>query len=160
MAIYLDFDGIKGNVTAEGYVDMIQLDHFAFGIHRGITMDAGNMTNREATRPALSEVTVSKAMDCSCTNLFKAGVAGVEGKTATIRVVRTGAAGNDEFLSYELENCMVSSYSISGDAENEPQEQISLSYTKIIAQYKDSDATHGKQKQTVAGFDLVKCASV
>jgi len=32
--IYLNYDGIKGNVTAEGYKDMIRLRHFKFDLFR------------------------------------------------------------------------------------------------------------------------------
>ena len=41
MAIYMEYEGLKGNVTAAGYEGMIQLDFFAFGMNRKVRMQAG-----------------------------------------------------------------------------------------------------------------------
>ncbi len=60
MAIYCEYKGIKGNVTADGYKDHIAVLSVQFGVGRGITMEPGNMSNREATRPSLSEITRNK----------------------------------------------------------------------------------------------------
>ncbi len=49
MAIYIEYEGIKGNVTAVGYKNPIAVSSLAFGMLRGISMEAGNMSNREAT---------------------------------------------------------------------------------------------------------------
>jgi len=72
MAIYMNYNGkkIKGNVTATGYEDWIELDSIQFGVGRGISMEVGNMANREATRPSLSEVVVTKMMDNASGGLF------------------------------------------------------------------------------------------
>ena len=71
MAIYVEWDGIKGNTTADGYKDQITVLSCNFGVSRGITMEAGSMSNREATRPSLSEISISKISDSSCINIFK-----------------------------------------------------------------------------------------
>jgi len=51
MAIYMDDEGIKGNVTAEGYEGMLHLDHIQFAVKRTIGMQSGAMTNREVATP-------------------------------------------------------------------------------------------------------------
>ena len=71
MAIYLEYTGIKGNVTAEGYKDHIAVQSVQFGVGRGISMEAGNLSNRESTRPSLSEITLTKAADNSVTLSLK-----------------------------------------------------------------------------------------
>ncbi|MEE2730414.1 MAG: type VI secretion system tube protein Hcp, partial [Pseudomonadota bacterium] len=47
MAIYMNYNklAIKGNVTAKGYEDWIELDSVSLGCGRGITMEVGNMAN-------------------------------------------------------------------------------------------------------------------
>ena len=70
MAIYLIYEGIKGNVTADGYKDHIQISSLQFGVGRGVSMEPGNLANREATRPSISEVTITKAADNSVTDFF------------------------------------------------------------------------------------------
>jgi type VI secretion system secreted protein Hcp len=72
MAIYMNFNdlAIKGNVTAEGYADWINIQSLQYGIGRGISMEAGNVANREASRPSISELSISKMMDTSSAKLL------------------------------------------------------------------------------------------
>lgn len=154
MAIYIEYDGIKGNVTAEGFADHIKVLSLSFGVGRGISMEPGNLANREATRPSLSEITFSKMADNSTTALFKESVTGAAGKLVKIKFVQTGADSVTTFMDYELEDCLVSSYSISADGESDPVETISLSFAKLMVNYHDFDKTNtGKSPQRV-GYDL------
>ena len=68
MAIYMNFNGNnpQGNVTAAGYENWIEVDSMSFGVGRSITMQAGAMSNREASRPSISEVTVTKRCSDWC----------------------------------------------------------------------------------------------
>lgn len=156
MAIYVEYDGIKGNVTADGYKDHIAVLAVQFGVGRGISMEAGNMSNREATRPSISEVTLSKTADNSVTAIFKEAVTGSAGKKVKIKFVRTGADKVQEYMDYELENCLVSGYSISADAEGEPMETITLSFSKVMINYNDHDATNKASSPQRVGYDLEK----
>ncbi len=56
MAICLDFEGIKGNVTAEGFEQYVEIHSVKFGVKRAITIEAGKMANREVGKPTLSTV--------------------------------------------------------------------------------------------------------
>lgn len=154
MAIYLEYEGIKGNVTADGYKDHIGVNSVQFGVGRGISMEPGNMSNREATRPSLSEVTITKYADNSVTGIFKEAVTGSAGKKVVIKFVRTGADKVQEYMDYTLENVLVSGYSISADSEGEPLESISLSFSKIMINYKDTDAKMGGGSPQRVGYDL------
>lgn len=154
MAVYIEYDGIQGNVTAEGFVDHLKVLSLHFGVGRGISMEPGNMANREATRPSLSEITFTKLADNSSTSLFKESVTGAAGKLVKIKFVQTGADAVTQYMDYELEDCLVSGYSISADSESDPVETITLSYAKIMVNYHDFDKTNaGKSPQRV-GYDL------
>lgn len=154
MAIYILYDGIKGNVTADGYKDHIAVHSVQFGVGRGISMEAGNLSNRESTRPSLSEVSITKSADNSVTAIFKEAVTGSAGKKVVIKFVRTGADKVQEYMDYTLENCLVSGYSISADAEGEPIENITLSYAKIMINYSDFDKTNKSGNPQRVGYDL------
>ena len=154
MAIYLQYDGIKGNVTADGYKDHIAVLSVQFGVSRGISMEAGNMSNRESTRPSISQVTITKAADNSVTGLFKEAVTGSAGKKVVIKFVSTGAAKVEEYMSYALEDVLVSSYSISASAEGEPVETISLSFSKILINYNNFDKSNKSGSPLRVGYDL------
>jgi type VI secretion system secreted protein Hcp len=154
MAIYCEYEGIKGNVTADGYKDHIGVDSVQFGVGRGISMEAGNMSNRESTRPSLSEVTLTKVADNSATAIFKEAVTGNAGKKVVIKFVRTGADKVQEYMDYTLEDCLVSSYSMSASSEGEPMESISLSFSKIMINYSDFDKTNKSGNPQRVGYDL------
>ena len=154
MAIYLEYDGVKGNVTAEGYKDHIAVLSVQFGVGRGISMEAGNISNRETTRPSLSEITVTKEADNSVTAIFKEAVTGNAGKKAVIKFVRSGADKVQQYMDYTLEDCLVSGYSISADSEGAPMEQITLSYSKIMINYTDYDKTNKSGNPQRVGYDL------
>ncbi len=47
MAIYLEYDGIKGNVTAEAYKNHIAINSVDFGSCREISMESGKLSNRQ-----------------------------------------------------------------------------------------------------------------
>jgi len=160
MAIYMNYDKkrIKGNVTAEGYQETINVNSFSWGVGRGISMESGAIANREATRPSLSEITISKIMDNSTPGLFKESVSGDAGAEVVIEFVATGAKKIETYMKYTLTNCLVSSYSVSADAEGKPVESLSLSYTKVLMDYCAADATNKSGSSNKLGYDLTKGA--
>lgn len=156
MAIYMNFNNKApaGNVTAKGYEDWIEVDSFNFGVGRGISMEAGAMANREATRPSLSEITLTKRIDAASGGLFKSSVSGDEGVKVEIHVVQTGASSVEKYAVYSLEDAIISSYSISASAGGPPQESISLSFAKIEADLNHADKTNKNPKNMRVGYDL------
>lgn len=156
MAIYMNYNDkkIKGNVTAKGYEDWIEISSFQFGVGRGISMEVGQMANREATRPSISEISCSKAMDASSGGLFKESVSGAEGVKVVIHLVQTGAAEIQKFAEYTLEECMVSSYSVSASEGGAPHESVSLSFGKIMCDLSNADKTNKNASSMKVGYDL------
>lgn len=156
MAIYIEYEGIKGNVTAEGYKGHISVNSCQFGVGRGISMEPGKMSNREATRPTISELTLSKAADTSAVALFKESVTGAAGKAVKVKFVRTASDKLFEYMVYELKDVLVSGYSISADSEGDPIESISLSFSEISVTYNDFDKTNKSSNPQRAFYNLEK----
>ena len=158
MAIYMNYNNlaVKGNVTAEGYANWIRLDSMSFGVGRYISMEAGHMANRESTRPNITEVSVSKSMDSASSGLFKESLTGSAGIKVVIDVVRTSADKLDKFVTYELENVMISNYSVSASAESAPSENITMSMGKITMSYTAADGAHKGGTPERIGYDLEK----
>lgn len=156
MAIYMNFNALspKGNVTAKGYEDWIEVSSMNFGVGRGITMEAGAMSNREATRPSLSEVTIAKQLDAASGLLFKSSVTGDAGVNVELHVVQTGADSVEKYAVYKLEDAIISSYSVSASAGGPPQESISLSFAKIEAELSHADKTNQNPANMKVGYDL------
>jgi type VI secretion system secreted protein Hcp len=150
----MEYEGIKGNVTAAGYENWIELSSMQFGVGRGISMEVGRMANREASRPSMSEITLTKLMDNASGGLFKASLTGVEGVTVKIHFVQTGAQKVEKFAAYELSDVLISSYSSSGSSGGAPVESLSLSYSKIVADLQGADKTNKNGQNMKVGYDL------
>ena len=157
MAIFMNYNklGIKGNVTAKGYEDWIDISSMQFGVGRAITMDVGNMSNREASRPSLSEVTITKTMDCASGPMLGQSVTGDSGVEVVIAVVATGAKQVEEFCKYTLQDVLVSSYSISAAGDSAPSESLSFSFSDIMCEVTGADKTNKNGKNIKVGYNLV-----
>jgi len=134
MAIYMNYlvggaNAITGDVTAQGYQNWIELASFQWGVGRGVGSAQGSGGNREASTPSVSEITVTKTEDQSTGPLLQEAFNGLGSSIVTITFVRTGSPAV-AFLSYILQNVMLSGYSCSsgGDA---PSESVSLNFTQI-----------------------------
>ncbi len=156
MAIYMNYDNnkIKGSVTAKGYEEWIDISSMQFGVGRGISMEVGGMSEREATRPSISEISLSKAMDAASGGLFQQAVGGAEGVKVEIHIVRTGTAEIQKFAVYELENCLVSAYNVSASDGGSPFENFSLSFAKIMLDLSSIDSANKNATSAKIGYDL------
>ena len=154
MAIYMDFDGVKGDVTTAEYKGWIELNSFQFGVSRAVSSGAGGAT-RESSAPSISEIVVSKYLDASSPKLYQDSLAGAFDTKVTIKMTSTTKNKVETFLTYELTDCGVSSYSQSsgGDA---PVESLSLNFTKIMMTPTPLDKSGQVKKGDVVTYDLLQ----
>jgi type VI secretion system secreted protein Hcp len=158
MAIYMKLTlgkEIKGDVTAEGFEDWIGIQSWQYGSGRAVSMHVGSTANREASMPSLSEMSMSKSMDSSSGMLAQKALAGLEVGTAEIALVRTGGKGEAERVAtFKLEGVVISGYSVSAGEGGAPQENFSLSYTKLEGDFVGSDPSHKNGKEMKFSYDL------
>lgn len=161
MAIYLEFDGISGDVTAEGYTDQIELDSMAFGCSRDVSMEPGNMKNREAGMPHLQSISISKQLDSATPLLLQKALTGAESKDATITIVRTGEGGAPIAVgTFVIKGVIVSDYDFAGSPGARPQESLQLSYAEIEVDFSGADTSGKNGKNVKVGYDLVMAKSL
>ncbi len=154
MAIYATLGDIKGAVTADGFKDHILIDSVSFGVRRNLTMEPGKMANREVGKPYVTEVALTKKADNSVSAIFKEAVSGSAGKKASIKFVRTGTDKVEQFMEYTLYDVLVSGYDITAHGDEEPQESITLSFSKCEINYTDYDNSNKSGNPQRAGYDL------
>ena len=153
MAIFMKYGDIKGEVTAEGYKDWIELNSFQFGSGRGISAGVGGGSKREASAPSLAEVVVTKTMDVASPLLFKESLAG-KGVDVKIDLTRTDNNGKHvAYQKYVLSDTLVSGYSVSSGGDR-PSESVSLNYTKIDSEYLAVDSKFGSKTTGHIVYDL------
>jgi type VI secretion system secreted protein Hcp len=161
MAIYMKINGIDGHVTTQNYDKWIELDSIGFNVNRSLSTTTGNVSDRERTKPTLSEISVTKEIDQTSPHLFSAACGIGKGKQAIdkieIHVCHTSGNGATPYAKYTLNNVLFSNYQIQGDKKCEsvrPQESIALNYDKIEMEYTPHNEKHSSGSPTRAGFDL------
>jgi type VI secretion system secreted protein Hcp len=158
MAIYINIDGIKGNVTTSGYEEWVEVDSLQWGTGRAIMTETGRVSDREGSTPTFSEISLTKDMDKSSPYIFTESVAGAS-KPVEIHILRTEAGGTAPYVQYDLENCLISSYSVSSSGDK-PTESFSLNFTKLIMRYIPGKEDHSADAPIPAGYDIESATKV
>ena len=153
MAIYMKFGSVNGNVTTEGFKNWIELNSFQFGVSRGVSSGAGGAT-RESSAPSISEIVVTKLFDVSSAKLYQDSVAGSFDTKVEIKMTTTTKTKVETYLTYELTDCGVSSYSQSTGGDN-PVESLSLNFVKIMVTPTPLDQSGQIKKGDVVSYDLL-----
>lgn len=131
LSAWLDFAGvIKGEATALGHVDWIEIEGFGTSTGRAITRNGGITATGI---PAISEITLTKRLDRASTALFKAAVVGTPYPKVTLDL----NGGTTPLARIELEEVLLSgqSFATSSGEEFRPSESITLNFTKITFTY-------------------------
>jgi type VI secretion system secreted protein Hcp len=150
--IFIDLgNGIKGESSQKGFEDQIAAQSIQWGVGRGI----GNFTSgiRETSRPTFSEVTVTKTLDIASNDILVAMTKGKALATVKISFVRDDGEDGFNYLTYELSDVLISSYSASSGGET-PSESFSLNFAKIKAVYKKLASDHSDAGENEFEYDL------
>jgi type VI secretion system secreted protein Hcp len=156
MAIYMKYgDTIKGRTTTQGFAGWMELGSLQFGAGRGIGSAKGKGTNREASEPSLSEITVTREWDAEASAaLFQESVMGSLDTKVTIKMTSTNKGVVETFLEINLEETGISGYSVSSGGDK-PSESLSLNYGKIeFVPYKQEEDM-SMTKGTPVNYSLV-----
>jgi type VI secretion system secreted protein Hcp len=124
---------IKGNCTITGYIDKIIVSSFSHNAYLPMGSDAGN-TERTMGRAVLSEMSFSKSSDLATTELFKACTQGTKIGPATLNIGRVENGVYMNFMTYAMDNAMISQMSCSGGG-GIPNDSFSINFTKIKADF-------------------------
>jgi len=133
---------INGDSNVPKHENWITVDTLQFGVGRAISTSGGGV-DRKPSAPSWSEISLTKSMDIASVELMMQATCGKSLGTAEIHFLRTGDDDLETYLIYELENAMLSSYSVSS-AGDDPVESISLCFTQIKMDYlRFKDGTAG-----------------
>ena len=131
MAIYRKFPGVDGAVYWGKNPNYHELKSFEWGADRHVPAPKSGVARKPHT-PDVNEVTVTKDGDKASPLLFQAAVSGDANKAPTVTIdFTTGATGETSYMKYELENCLISSYSVRSNGGETSTEELSLNFTKI-----------------------------
>jgi len=129
MPIYMNYNDLPGDATAEGHEKWIELNSFQWGVGRGVSSPTGGSADREASAPSVAEIVVTKANDVSSTKLLNEALQG-EGQTVKIDFCKTDKGKLEAYLQLTLTNCLISGHSFSSGGDR-PTESLSMNFTKV-----------------------------
>lgn len=121
---FLKIGDIKGESTDQAHKDWIVIESWSFGESRPGT--AAATTGKRQHAP----FKVTKAVDKSSPMLQRAAQTGQTFERVYLDAAETGADGRETYLKYELENVMITSYSLSSGGDR-PMESFALNYKAI-----------------------------
>lgn len=147
---FLKIDGVDGESTDAKCRGCIQIESFSWGTTNPSATGAhGAGGGGGAGKVSVHDISISKISDKSSSDLMQASASGQHIKEAKLTCRKAGG-DQQEYLTYELENVLVSSFSTSGhgSSSGRPMESLSLNFTKITFQWTDAS---GKVKNLGAG---------
>jgi type VI secretion system secreted protein Hcp len=150
--IYMNYGGLKGEVTASDHQNWIELSSFQFGVGRGISSPTGSSADRQSSVPSVSEIKITKTTDSTSPTLLQEALGG-QGQSVTIDFCKTDKDTCVTYMEYTLQNTMISGYSISSGGDR-PTESITLNFTKIVFTYTPTNPDGSQGTPIEAGWDL------
>lgn len=135
--ILIKIDGIQGDCKIEKFDGYFTAESFGFGVERELADSAkGGTADVNIGIGELQECTISKSMDSASAYLARKAISGSSCKTAEIKFVEAitddkNVRHNVVYLNFKLDNVFVKSWSMSGDADDRPSEEVALWYNKI-----------------------------
>jgi len=155
MSIYMKLDGIKGNVTTQGYEGAIEIRHANLNFNRQVNTQVGNASNRLIGAATLNPFRLEKIADSSSARLLGRMLTGKVIPKAEIFMCSSEGDKGFAHVSYTLFNVIVKNiYTLMKDISTLPKEEIILDFTKIEISFSLSDALNKAAKKEVLAYDL------
>ncbi|MCB9761314.1 MAG: type VI secretion system tube protein Hcp [Alphaproteobacteria bacterium] len=147
--MYLEIDGVTAETLSERTVANIEVLTYAHGVSMPLTFQTGSNTGRTHGRSQHQEFTITKYLDLSSPDLNVLCCGGNNIGTVTLRIFQADqhaadAAAVIEYMTYELNDCIITNVSTSGGGAARPIETVTFNYNKITW-------TYTKQKHQAPG---------
>lgn len=148
MAAYIKFDGIDGECKDKDHKGWSDLKTFSQPITKPGT---GTGATRRRGDVDLQDISLAKELDKSSPKIAESMCKGKVFPKVEIHLTASYTdAGRVTFYAYELKNCQVVSYSVSGSGQSEtvPTENIKINFEEIKVTYTECDSK-GQKKGNV-----------
>jgi len=154
--IYVKLDEIDGESTDSKHAGWIEIQSFSWGATQSAAPSATSGSAHSSSRVDISDFNLMKAADKASPKLFSNCAAGKHIKSATIEVCKaTGDGGQVPYLTYKMEDVIISSYQNSGAGHGDvPGESLSLKFAKFTMEYASVDNKGKAMGKVAGGWDL------
>jgi type VI secretion system secreted protein Hcp len=156
---FLKLDPKVEGESADGkHKGEIELESWSFGVSNISSSRAGGGAGSGKSSPG--DLVIVKKVDKSSPRLFQACSMGDHFKTAVLTVRKAGGK-QEEYLTVTLNDVFISSAQTSGSNGNDvPLDSVSLSYVKMVQEYKEQKADGSLGGSVKLGYDWAKMEKV
>jgi type VI secretion system secreted protein Hcp len=148
---FLRIDGIPGESTDDKHKGEIPVLAFSWGETQSASPASGG--GGGAGKVTIGPLNVSAQTSKASPPLLLACATGKHLKSATLTGRKAGGKAQLEFLTFSLSDVLVSDYQVSG-ADDTPMDSVSLSFAKIVVEYREQKADGSAGAVTKAGWDV------
>ena len=159
MAIYMYIPDIAGDVTAKDHEQWIELTNFNFHVKRQITAHAGRISDREVTRPYISELHLAKHADRSSPQLLREACVGKAIDSIKVHMCLTNER-LDPYQEFTFGNVLVSYLELTADTNSKTEMLVNLSFDRLEYKYIPFDSKHRPESPIATGYDLSRAISL
>ena len=152
---FLKIGDIKGESEDEQFKEHIQVESFSFGETQSGTQSFGG--GGGAGKVQMQDFHFVMKLNSASPFLFDGCAQGEHYKKATLSCRKAGK-GQQVFLTWEMEDVLVTSYQTGGSAGADvvPVDQVSLGFGKITIEYKKQKKDGGMESVGKKSYDLKK----
>lgn len=146
--IYLKIEGpdIAGESTDANHAGQIEVLGWSHSFSQATSPVRSTAGSGTVERANHADLTFTKYSDTATTDLLKQCWSGQHFTKMTFQQYRAGGVGEEvQFLTVELEDVVISHFSISAGAGDLPVENVGLAYGKCTYTYDPADEKTGKK---------------
>ena len=153
MALYMNINGIAGDVTESNHQGWIKLNSMQFHLSRDHKIESGCANSRCGSAPVFQDVELTKHLDAASTKLFQHACQGDVLPSVEIQACHAGASMSC-YAKYVFHNVMMTHYSPA--LSTSANETLRLSFTQVETTYTGRDESNRATAPQSAAYDLVQ----
>lgn len=153
MAAYIKFDGIDGESVDAKHKAWIDLESVGHTLHKTGAGETGTARRRGSV--VIEDMQCTKLLDKSSPKIGEAVCQGKVFPKVEIEFTTTTTGDSRQtYLKYELENVLITSYSVSGASQGKPMESFSLNVESYKVTYTEMDEKGAKKGNVEYGWKV------
>lgn len=153
----LVLDGVTGESIDTTFAGAIEIQSFSWSVVNSGSSNVG--TGAGVGKASFNDMSFGTMVNKSTPKMILNCALGTKVATAVLHLRKQGD-GQQEYLTYTLTDCVVSSVSHGGSGNGEVSENFSLNYTKFEITYVPQKADQSMDTAVSSGYDMKKTAKV
>lgn len=154
--MFIQIDKVPGESTDDKHKDWIEMSSFSFGVSQPLAGDRSTGGGLSGGRCNHQDFSFTKDLDKATPKLSQLCSKGTNIGKVTVSLCHA-SDDKSEYMTYVMEDCIISSVSTSGGSGGRPSDSVCLNYGKITWKYIEFDhKTNAKKGQVETWWSLVE----